>query len=56
MAMTVLGGGSSLEVGGVVVNGVTVRETERRDFADGLAVRYVLPRGERRGNYGVTPH
>ena len=48
MAMAASGDGVSLEAGGVVVNGVTVRETERRDFADGLAVRYVLPRGERR--------
>ena len=46
--MASFGDGVSLEAGGVVVNGVTVRETERRDFADGLAVRYVLPRGERR--------
>ena len=48
MAMMALGGGSSLDAGGVVVNGTTIRETERRDFADGWAVRYVLPEGERR--------
>ena len=36
-----------LSASGVVVDGKVCRETERRDFADGWAVRYVLPKGER---------
>ncbi len=40
-------GGAALATNGVVVDGKVCRETERRDFADGWAVRYVLPDGER---------
>ena len=39
--------GATLVANGVVVGGKVCRETERRDFADGWAVRYVLPNGER---------
>ena len=39
--------GTTLSANGVVVGGKVCRETERRDFADGWAVRYVLPDGER---------
>ncbi len=39
---------AQLEAKGIVVNGETVSKTERRDFDDGWAVRYVLPNGERR--------
>ena len=39
--------GVALAANGVVVDGKVYRETERRDFADGWAVRYVLPKGER---------
>ena len=38
---------ATLEAKGVEVNGKTSSETERRDFADGWAVRYLLPDGER---------
>ena len=40
-------GGAALSASGVVVDGKVCREMERRDFADGWAVRYVLPDGER---------
>ena len=36
---------AALEANGVVVNGKNRLETERRDFADGWAVRYILPEG-----------
>ena len=39
---------AALDAKGLVVNGKTVCKTERRDFADGWAVRYVLPEDERR--------
>ena len=39
--------GVALSAKGVVVGGKVCRDTERRDFADGWAVRYVLPKGER---------
>ena len=39
--------GATLAAKGVTVDGTVCSETERRDFADGLAVRYVLPDGER---------
>ena len=39
---------ATLDAKGVVVNGKTVCEIERRDFADGWALRYVLPEGGRR--------
>lgn len=39
---------ATLDAKGVVVNGATIRETERRVFADGMAMRYILPEGERR--------
>ena len=47
-AVALAAGAKTVDAKGVVVNGKTVRETERRDFADGSAVRYVLPEGERR--------
>ncbi len=34
-----------LMANGIVVDGKVCRETERRDFADGFAVRYLLPDG-----------
>ena len=47
---------ATLDAKGVVVNGKTVCEIERRDFADGWALRYVLPEGGRRiGFAGLTP-
>ena len=40
--------GPSLDLRGVTVNGSVVTDLERRVFADGEAVRYVLPAGARR--------
>ena len=42
------GAKTTLDAQGVVVNGATIRETERRVFADGMAMRYIRPEGERR--------
>ena len=39
---------ATLDAKGVVVNGATICETERRVFVDGMAMRYVLPEGGRR--------
>ena len=39
--------GATLAAKGVTVDGKVCSETERRDFADGWAVRYILPGGER---------
>ena len=36
-----------MEMGGVEVNGTWVSKTERREFSDGYAERYVLPEGRR---------
>ena len=36
-----------MNMGGVEVNGEWVTKTERREFADGYAERYVLPEGRR---------
>lgn len=47
-AATARAADASLEARGVTVNGTAVTAVERRTFADGEAVRYVLPKGARR--------
>ena len=47
-AVALAAGAKTVDAKGVVVNGATIRETERRGFVDGMAMRYVLPEGERR--------
>ena len=45
--MTTLVLAAVMNMGGVEVNGEWVTKTERREFADGYAERYVLPEGKR---------
>ena len=45
--MTMLLLAAVMNMGGVEVNGEWVTKTERREFADGYAERYVLPEGRR---------